>query len=526
MKQFVDHPLIKSGEIEDREYQTVLGKSVIEKGNTLVVAPTALGKTIVAIVLGAQLVGNGGKILFLAPTKPLAEQHKKSFEKKTNIPKEKIVLLTGGIEPKERARMFKEAVVVNATPQTIRNDLQKGRIDLSEVKLCIFDECHRAIGDYSYVEIAARYVEQAKKPLILGLTASPGSNEEKITAVRDNLFIKNIEVKDSEDSDVKPYVKEIETEWVTVKLPPDFLTVKNALEVFSKEQIVLLKRMGLVPTTNIGFFSKKRQLELQAKIRQRIGKYGKRQPSLYAAASKLAALMKASHAQMLLETQGVSALNDYLGRMQDEEKKPKASKALKAFVRSPQIHKAIKIAENLELRGVEHPKLAELGKILMDQFKKNPESRAIVFNHYRSSIKTVVGYLEAIPGVKPKRFIGQATRGRDKGMSQKDQAQVIQELRSGKYNCLVASSVAEEGLDIPAVDLVVFYEPVPSEIRSIQRRGRTGRFSKGKVIVLIAENTRDEAFYWVSHHKEKKMKKVLSGLKENPKEKQTKLGAW
>jgi Fanconi anemia group M protein len=331
MKRFVKHPLIKSGEIEDREYQTGLSKTIGKKGNTLVVAPTALGKTIIAIVLGAKLIEKGGKILFLAPTKPLAEQHKKSFEKKTNIPKEKIVLLTGSTDPKERATQFKEATVINATPQTIRNDLQKGKIDLSEVKLCIFDECHRAVGDYSYVEIAARYVEQAKKPLILGLTASPGSNEEKITTVRDNLFIKNIEVKDSEDLDVKPYVKEIETEWVKVKLPPDFLKVKNALEQFSKEQIVLLKRMGLAPTTNIGYFSKRRQLEMQAKIRQRIGKYGKRQPSLYAAASKLAALMKASHAQLLLETQGVSTMNDYLGRMQDDEKKTNGIKGLKVF---------------------------------------------------------------------------------------------------------------------------------------------------------------------------------------------------
>ncbi|MDP6670609.1 MAG: helicase-related protein, partial [archaeon] len=477
-------------------------------------------------VLGAKLIEKGGKILFLAPTKPLAEQHKKSFEKKTNIPKEKIVLLTGSTDPKERARMFKEATVINATPQTIRNDLRKGKIDLKDVKLCIFDECHRAVGDYSYVEIAARYVEQTKKPLILGLTASPGSNEEKITTVRDNLFIKNIEVKDSEDLDVKPYVKKIESEWVTVKLPADFLKVKNALERFSKEQIVLLKRMGLAPTTNIGYFSKRRQLEMQAKIRQRIGKYGKRQPSLYAAASKLAALMKASHAQLLLETQGVSTMNNYLGRMQDDEKKPTASKALKSFIKSPQIQQAIKIAEKMEVQGIEHPKLGELGKILLGQFKENPKSKAIIFNHYRSSIKTVVEYLEAVPGVKPKRFIGQATRGRDKGMSQKEQAEVIQELRNGKYNCLVASSVAEEGLDIPAVDLVVFYEPVPSEIRSIQRRGRTGRFSKGRVIILMAKDTRDEAFYWVSHHKENKMKKVLSGLKENPKEKQTKLGAW
>ena len=50
----------------------------------------------------------------------------------------------------------------------------------------------------------------------------------------------------------------------------------------------------------------------------------------------------------------------------------------------------------------------------------------------------------------------------------------------------MATSIAEEGLDIPEVDLVVFYEPIPSEIRYIQRKGRTGRNAAGSVIILAA----------------------------------------
>jgi Fanconi anemia group M protein len=77
----------------------------------------------------------------------------------------------------------------------------------------------------------------------------------------------------------------------------------------------------------------------------------------------------------------------------------------------------------------------------------------------------------------------------------------------------VASSVAEEGLDIPSVDLVVFYEPVPSEIRLIQRRGRTGRLAAGRAVILMAKNTRDEAYYWTSISKEKKMHNILHKMK-------------
>ena len=80
---------------------------------------------------------------------------------------------------------------------------------------------------------------------------------------------------------------------------------------------------------------------------------------------------------------------------------------------------------------------------------------------------------------------------------------------------LFGTSVAEEGLDIPKVDAVIFYEPIPSAIRHIQRRGRTGRQEKGKVIVLIAKNTRDEGYRWSAHHKEKRMHRLLGELRNN-----------
>jgi Fanconi anemia group M protein len=156
-----------------------------------------------------------------------------------------------------------------------------------------------------------------------------------------------------------------------------------------------------------------------------------------------------------------------------------------------------------------------LKKILNKQFETNPESKVLVFNHYRDSITEVVEFLSEEKLIKSTKFIGQATKGTAKGMNQKKQQEVLDALRSGEYNTLVTSSVAEEGLDIPAVDLVVFFEPVPSEIRTIQRRGRTGRFGKGKMIILMAKNTRDEAFYWAAKGKERKMKTTLKSMKEN-----------
>ena len=85
--------------------------------------------------------------------------------------------------------------------------------------------------------------------------------------------------------------------------------------------------------------------------------------------------------------------------------------------------------------------------------------------------------------------------------------------RDGVFNVLIATSVAEEGLDIPKVDIVMFYEPIPSVIRFIQRKGRTGRLEKGKVVIFVTKKTRDEGYLWSAKNKEKKMVHVLETLK-------------
>jgi Fanconi anemia group M protein len=110
------------------------------------------------------------------------------------------------------------------------------------------------------------------------------------------------------------------------------------------------------------------------------------------------------------------------------------------------------------------------------------------------------------------RFVGQASKKDDAGLSQKDQSELIEKFRSGSIQILVATSVAEEGLDIPAVDLVIFYEPIPSEIRFIQRKGRTGRARVGEAVVLMTKGTSDIASANTSKRKLDKMRRLLAKL--------------
>ena len=112
-------------------------------------------------------------------------------------------------------------------------------------------------------------------------------------------------------------------------------------------------------------------------------------------------------------------------------------------------------------------------------------------------------------GIRLRRFVGQATKDAEQGLSQKKQIDALRRFRSGEFRVLVATSVGEEGLDVPSTDLVIFYEAVPSEIRSIQRKGRTGRSGAGKIIVFVTKGTSDETFRYVSQSRERAMAKGI-----------------
>lgn len=501
--EFVSHPLIKENTIEARLYQQVIVGNA-SSGNTLVVAPTALGKTVIAVLLAAHRLDKypDSRILMISTTRPLVNQHAASFKRFLRINEDGINVFTGYKPPEERREVWERSQIICATPQVIENDLISGKYSLEKVSLIVFDEAHRATGDYPYSFIAKRYHNASEHPLILGLTASPGGDEAKIKEVCDNLFIKNIEVRTERDPDVRPYIKGIEIEWRMVDLPEEFLKIKNLLENALKDRLETLKKIGLVRSADVKT-PKKDFLTLRGRLQDEIAK-GEKAPEIYIGISNVAACINISHALELLETQGLETLQKYFERIQRQ-----SSKAAKNLLHDVNFMRAIRLTENLS-GEMHHPKLDALVEII----EKARGKRIMVFTQYRDSAQKIVERLGEIRGIRSARFVGQASREKDKGLSQKEQLGILEKFREGEYNTLVATSVAEEGLDIPKVDLVVFYEPIPSEIRSIQRRGRTGRSRAGKAIVLITKKTRDEGFYWSSFHKERRMRQVLDKLKD------------
>lgn len=521
--EFISHPLIKEKMVKRREYQETIFINCLNH-NTLVVIPTGLGKTIIALMLAVHRLATepGSKVIFLAPTKPLVNQHYNSFVELSEIRSKDLKSITGEISPDDRKEEWETAKVAFMTPQVLQNDIIAGTYSLKNVSLIIFDECHRAVGDYAYPFIAEKYIQAAKTPQILGLTASPGSTEEKINEIRQNLYIDHVEIRTEKDRDVKPYVHNVDNTWIKIKLPEEFLQVKSTLEEKLKTIYKWLKSNELLNSYDINNVTRKDLLNLNKVINGRI-----RSPrdenekfQMFFAKKQQANAIRLSHMLELIETQGINALNDYLDKNYEKIKKNTANKSLKELFSDHEFKQVIQTTKKIQKEGIIHPKIEYLRKILHEQISGNEDSRILVFCHFRDSVNNIVRIFEEDEVIRAHKFVGQANKGSDKGLTQKQQIELLEEFKEGIYNTLIGTSVAEEGLDIAECDLVVFYDVVPSAIRSIQRRGRTGRKKEGKVYVLMAEGTRDEGYYWAEKAKEKRMRASLNKMKSSESDQQ------
>ncbi|MDW7732517.1 MAG: DEAD/DEAH box helicase [Methanolobus sp.] len=508
MPEHIRHPLIKQDAVEQRLYQLDLAGKALA-ASTLVVLPTGLGKTIISLlVIASRLEKAGGKVLVLSPTKPLVEQHASFFRKVLAIPEEEVLTFTGSISPSQREELWKSGKVIVSTPQVIENDILTKRIDLNDVTHITFDEAHRATGNYAYTYIAEKYFETARKPLCLGITASPGSSDERIAEVCQALHIESVAVKMETDRDVAPYIQKKEIEWKRINLPSEMKEIKDLLQKVLDDRYKRLTDAGY-PIHNQRYVSKKDLLSLQQRLQGELR--GTPDPSVYGAISILAEILKVSHAVEVTETQGLASLRMYMERLDNEASSRSGSKASKRLAEDLYIRQVV---HRLRDCDCEHPKMEHVKRIVLEQLTNKPDSRVIVFANYRDTAEMITGELAEIEDIRPIRFVGQASKYKDKGLTQKQQVEIIERFKEGEYNTLVATSVAEEGLDIPSTDLVLFYEPVPSEIRSIQRKGRTGRKHEGRVVVLVTKGTRDEGYYWSSLSKEKKMQSNMQMLQE------------
>ena len=366
-------------DIKPREYQQKIFEIAKEK-NTLVVLPTGMGKTLIALMLAVERKKKYpmSKILMLAPTRPLVEQHFQTFKKILPELFVETTMFTGNVNAEKRKELFQTAEMIFSTPQCFANDLENGLYDLKEVSLLVIDEAHRCLKNYDYTKVVEYYKRQSDKQRILGLTASPGHEPEKVKEICKHLDIEEIELRTRESEDVKDYMQELKFDRVVVPFPPEFEEIKFFLKKIYDRNVDDLKGKKLL----FGPVNKITLLKLQGNLAMRY--QNMRDFNALRGMSLTASAIKLSHALELLETQTISGLNDYLNNLmkQAEEKK---SKAVQILVNSKEFKAAMISVKDLVKKEIEHPKIEEIAVLLENQIKEKEGSKVIIFTQFRET---------------------------------------------------------------------------------------------------------------------------------------------
>ena len=243
-------------------------------------------------------------------------------------------------------------------------------------------------------------------------------------------------------------------------------------------------------------------LRLKEKLNIYIYEKKSNEYKIYRAIIIISLLLKLSYMIELFETQGKENLNYYFYKIKSTYKK---SKVINELINNNKLNNIFKFIDK-NSNELFHPKYKKIIEIILFQLK-NKKSKIIIFTNYRITTEIIQQELKK-KGISVSKFIGQ-NKTINKGFTQKEQNEILNKFREGAINVLVSTSIAEEGLDVPNVDLVIFFDPILSEIRNIQRRGRTGRSNIGYVIILITKDTIDEKNYWISYYNEKKMSETI-----------------
>lgn len=509
-----DHEL-ELDQFEPRVYQQVMFAVAAEK-NSLIVLPTGTGKTLIAMMLAKYVLGKTAaqdvKVLIMAPTRPLVAQLAEEFGKYLQCA---VFRATGTTNAEKRDIGYVKHTIICGTPQTIEKDLVRGTLNAAPIGLIIYDEAHRAVGSYAYVNVAKFLSNAAAGARSIGLTASPGSNKRKLAEIMGNLRLEHLEIRGSDDPDIVGYVAPCVMTWRTVPLDRHLVKILSVLKRKHWQQVKYLVGKGVLKEREKFSRARLKAYAQRAESRSRPGE--QTLLTVYTSAHL-------SHLIELLETQGVAAGARFL---RDQARKV-ASNAIgtasaRALLTDPQLRDAFRDLINMERESAVHPKfktvlqvLSEAGLSIHDfepaASKHRPflqeDSKILVFTNYRATAIELAEFFRK-HDVKAQHFIGQQNKVDEPGMTHRIQKETLENFRKHKIQLLTATSVIEEGLDVAECDLVIMYDAVPSAIRQIQRRGRTARKRVGRVVGLIAQNTRDEVYRRIAERNEQGIYSVL-----------------
>lgn len=469
--------------------------------NAMIVLPTGFGKTFIAAVVMYNFYRwyPTGKIIFVAPTRPLVTQQVQECRKISGIPKVDCCELTGQTNAERREAAWSDKRVFFATPQVIENDLTNGLLDGRQVRCIVIDEAHRAQGGYAYVNIVKLLHEQNKDGFrVLALSATPGSDIERVRQVMENLLISEVMFRSEMSIDLMQYRNEKSVKAWTVELTGKHKAIVDAFIAMTRPIYKQIHLAGLSYADSIEKVPKYCLIKAMEQLRNNQHETNSSRPGRLKFVVPGAVQLSGFFEYLTLYGLRVfyAAIKKDLNESKSKVKTLMASKYefdkmisdIEAIFGADVVPNPDKKPTVDLLQG--HPKLTVVRNLLMEHFRANEEkteTRAIVFTKYRESVFDIVQTLKAYdPFLKPGAFVGQGS-ATGTGMTQKEQLRLIKDFKAGVYNVIVATCVAEEGLDIGEVDLIVCYDTSASPISTTQRRGRTGRKRTGNVQTILTK---------------------------------------
>eukprot|EP00095_Tigriopus_kingsejongensis_P003009 maker-scaffold170_size291898-snap-gene-0.16 protein:Tk03009 transcript:maker-scaffold170_size291898-snap-gene-0.16-mRNA-1 annotation:"hypothetical protein LOTGIDRAFT_127429" len=514
-----------------RTYQYDIVKACLFQ-NTLVTLPTGLGKTFIAAVVMYNFFRwyPSGKVVFMAPTKPLVGQQIEACFNIMGIPQIETMEMTGNVAIAIREKAWQQKRVLFMTPQVMSNDLSRGLFPARQVKLLVVDEAHRAQGDYAYCQVVK---ELSKIPnpqfRVVALSATPGSDIQAVRLMLQNLMISHIELRSEDSPDIVPYTFERTIQKIVIPLGDELLGVKNKFLTIMEHFIRRLAKNGALSrrgnSANPTHYSKFGLLQARNEFRQNPPARVDRSTQ-GVVEGDFASSISLYHAYELLLQHGMRTFFNFLNKSIDEQSGNRRlryelnrlpvwqevlSSLLEKFSEDPkhfrlnssrphllsQFGSARDSQEANLVLG--HPKLEKLRDMVVAHFQTKQaeglDTKVMIFSQYRDSVQEITACLHSHrPLIKVMEFVGQAGTKGKKGLSQRDQIEVVRRFRTGGFNTLVATCVGEEGLDIGEVDLIVCFDVSKSPIRLVQRMGRTGRKRAGRIIVLVTEGKEEQTY--------------------------------
>ncbi|XP_039525342.1 Fanconi anemia group M protein isoform X4 [Pimephales promelas] len=513
-----------------REYQLRICEAALLR-NTLVCLPTGLGKTFIAAVIMYNYYRwfPAGKIVFMAPTKPLVAQQIEACHGVMGIPQPHMAELTGSTAAQDRRELWRSRRVFFLTPQVMVNDLCRNTCPAAQVKCVVIDEAHKATGNHAYCQVVRELSNQSQRFRVLALSATPGGDVKAVQQVISNLLISQIELRSEDSPDVQAHVHQRSLEKIVVPLG-ELLTAhqtryQQVLEKFTSR----LTQMRLLSHRDLYSLSMYQIILAREQFRRNPPPYvqGPQQGPIE---GDFAICITLYHGYDLLQQMGIRSLFLFFQNIFSGAKE--SSRARNELQRCPVFMDLYREMESMfatSSRGPQdpyvysHPKLQKLDEVVLRHFQTRAESsdsevstRVMIFSSFRESVQEIAEILNRHqPLVKVMTFMGQASTGKGvRGFTQKEQLEVVRRFREGGFNTLVSTCVGEEGLDIGEVDLIVCFDAQKSPIRLVQRMGRTGRRRQGRIVVILAEG-REERMYNQSQTNRHSINKSIMGNKHS-----------